>query len=122
MLLIFLFLLGIAGAAIHCEIIALSSSKFNNKIYATLCLLVVFLSNAWLTLADPTCTYIEQDAAAKIGKHLAQLKYNPDHLGAAKFSKKDCSYSYTYTGSEGKIEFLFSPWGDIHTWDYDAQR
>lgn len=111
-------LLGLVVASIHCIILAYRSGDKKVMVYVVSPIVLIAVLTVWQAVSDPTCLYTESQSIDAVLEHLERAKHDRLHLGNPKFERSDCSYSFTYEGPDGKYEFLYSNWGEIHTWDY----
>ncbi len=112
------FFFGLIGALIHCVFASFRTGSPKEKTISVLALVSVLSYILWLQFSPPACYYTEENAYSKISRYVLKNNRNLDNLGPAKFNRRDCSYSFTYEGPEGKYEHVFSSWGEVHTWDY----
>jgi len=91
---------------------------FKQRIYVASFIFVIASLIGWQMLSDPTCVFTEAQAKTRILEYLMLAKHDKKYLDSPKFSRNDCSYRFQYDGLDGKYEFVFSNWGEVHKWDY----
>ncbi len=114
---------GLFGAAVHSLFFSFREGGKREKAFSLFFAALVVVLVGLQLYADSICRYSEQYAAEQVAAHITQFyKLDMQFLQNPIFSASECSYSFLYDSPNGKYEFVFSKYGEIHTWDFEAYK
>ncbi len=122
-IIVFCLCIGLIGASVHSLIYSFSKGSKSQRIVSSIfsSLAVIFISLQFY--ADSVCAYSEEQAFSKIRNHTVNFReLDIKYLGKPVFSKDDCTYSFMYESPYKKYEFLFTKYGEVHSWDFEAHK
>lgn len=120
-ILVFCFCVGLVGAAGHSMIFSFRKGDRRQKIGASIFSCLVVVAIGLQISAESSCDFTEEYAVQRISDYAKNYrKLDIQYLGTPKFNEGDCTYSFIYESPSEKYEFIFSKYGEVHTWDYEA--